>query len=223
MSLNNKSRISCIFKAFSIWILIFVFGNLIGGMIRQQVDGLVYAIISIQIIFTASSTLAAIILFKAKYRDLMGLRPQSGPILKVIAISFASSLPMTYLINILASTSHQIQLSILFLIPITLILAPIGEEFLFRGLLLGCLIRCIGRWPAIIISSIVFALAHLSAFNAYLMTPLTIFLILVGASILRLIAGHFKTSTNSLIPAIIAHSIFNFSGMVTGIIINLSI
>ena len=73
------------------------------------------------------------------------------------------------------------------------------------------------------ISSTIFALTHLPAFSAYSETPLTMFLIFAGAFILGVIAGHFKTSLNSLIPAIITHSIFNFSGMVTGIIIKLSI
>ena len=176
--------------------------------------------ISIQLVFAILSVLMAIILFRDEYRDLMGLRPPPiKSISRVVAISFISSLPATYLINILASTSHQIQVSIPLLILTALILAPIGEELLFRGLLLGCLMRCISRWRSIMISSIIFALTHLPAFSAYSETPLTMFLIFAGAFTLGMIAGHFKTSLNSLIPAIITHSIFNFSGIVTGIMV----
>ena len=148
MSLDARSRISCTFKAIGIWIIIFLSSNLIGG-IAGQVGGLVSAMASIQTSFTILSMLTAIILFRDEYRDLMGFRsPPIKSISRVVAISFISSLPTTYLINILASTSKQIQADIQLLIPMTLILAPIGEELLFRGLLLGHLMRCISRWPS---------------------------------------------------------------------------
>ena len=218
MSLEIRSRISCIFKALGIWILIFLFSNLIGG-IAGQVGGLIYAMFSIQTAFTVLSMLTAITLFRDEYRYLMGLKFTFKSIVRVVAISLVSALPLTYLTNILAPTSHQIQVSIQLLIPMVLILAPIGEELLFRGLLLGCLMRCISRWWSIMLSSTIFALTHLPAFSAYSESPLTMFLIFAGAFILGVIAGHFKTSLNSLIPAIITHSIFNFSGIMTGIMI----
>jgi len=222
VSLDVRSKISCIFKALGIWILIFLFSNLVGG-IAGQVGGLTCAMFSIQIAFTVLSMLTAVTLFRDEYRYLMGLKFTFKSIVKVVAASLISALPLTYLTNILAPTSHQIQVSIPLLIPMVLILAPIGEELLFRGLLLGCLMRCISRWRSIMISSTIFALTHLPAFSAYSESPLTMFLIFAGAFILGVIAGHFKTSLNSLIPAIITHSIFNFSGIVTGIIIKLSI
>ena len=223
MSLDIRSRISCIFKALGIWILIFLFCNLIGG-IAGQVGGLICAMFSIQTAFTVLSMLTAVTLFRDEYRYLMGLKfTFKSSIVRVVAISLISALPLTYLTNILAPTSHQIQVSITLLIPMALILAPIGEELLFRGLLLGHLMRCISRWPSIMVSSIIFALTHLSAFSAYSEVPLTRFLIFAGAFILGVIAGHFKISTNSVIPAIITHSIFNLSGMVTGVMTKLSI
>ena len=222
MSLDVRSRISCIFKALGIWILIFLFSNLIGG-IAGQVGGLICAMFSIQTAFTVLSMLTAATLFRDEYRCLMGLKFTFKSIVRVVAISLISALPLTYLTNILTPTSHQIQVSITLLIPMALMLAPIGEELLFRGLLLGCLMRCISRWGSIMISSTIFALAHLPAFSAYSETPVTMFLIFAGAFILGVIAGHFKTSLNSLIPAMITHSIFNFSGMVTGVIVKPSI
>ena len=218
MSLDVRSKISCIFKALGIWILIFLFSNLIGG-IAGQVGGLICAMFSIQIAFTVLSMLTAVTLFRDEYRYLMGLTFTFKSMVKVVAVSLISALPLTYLTNILAPTSHQIQVSIQLLIPMVLILAPIGEELLFRGLLLGCLMRCISRWWSIMLSSTIFALTHLPAFSAYSESPLTMFLIFAGAFILGVIAGYFKTSLNSLIPAIITHSIFNFSGIVTGIMV----
>ena len=218
MSLDVRSKISCIFKALGIWILIFLFSNLVGG-IAGQIGGLICVMFSIQTAFTVLSMLTAVALFRDEYRYLMGLTFTFKSIARVIAVSLISALPLTYLTNILTPTSHQIQVSIPLLISMALILAPIGEELLFRGLLLGCLMRCISRWRSIMISSTIFALTHLPAFSAYSETPLTMFLIFAGAFILGVIAGHFKTSLNSLIPAIITHSIFNFSGIVTGIMV----
>ena len=218
MSLDVRSKISCIFKALGVWIIIFLFSNPI-GWIAGQVGGLICAMFSIQIAFTVLSMLTAVTLFRDEYRYLMGLKFTFKSMVKVVAISLISALPLTYLTNILAPTSHQIQVSIQLLIPMVLILAPIGEELLFRGLLLGCLMRCISRWWSIMLSSTIFALTHLPAFSAYSESPLTMFLIFAGAFILGMIAGHFKTSLNSLTPAIITHSIFNFSGIVTGVMV----
>jgi len=222
MSLDARSRISCTFKAIGIWTIIFLSSNLI-GRIAGQVGGLVSAMFSIQTAFTVLSMLTAITVFRDEYRYLIGLKFTFKSIVRVVAISLISALPLTYLTNILAPTSHQIQVSITLLIPMALILTPIGEELLFRGLLLGCLMRCISRWRSIMISSMIFALTHLPAFSAYSETPLTMFSIFTGAFILGVIAGHFKTSLNSLIPAIITHSIFNLSGMVTGVMIKSTI
>jgi len=218
VSLDVRSKVSCLFKALGIWSLIFLFSNLI-GRIASQVGGLICAMFSIQTSFTVLSMLTAVTLFRDEYRYLMGLTFTFKSIGRVVAISLISALPLTYLTNILAPTPHQIQVSIPLVIPMALILAPIGEELLFRGLLLGCLMRCISGWRSIMISSTIFALTHLPAFSAYSETPLTLFLIFAGAFILGVIAGHFKTSLNSLIPAIITHSIFNFSGMVTGVMV----
>ena len=45
------------------------------------------------------------------------------------------------------------------------ILTPISEELLFRGYMLDALNRLHGKWPAIIISSIIFGLVHFDPFT----------------------------------------------------------
>lgn len=57
------------------------------------------------------------------------------------------------------------------------VLAPLGEELLFRALLLRALARRLGFWVAALLSSIVFAAAHV---DAYLLWPRAIALILTG-------------------------------------------
>lgn len=57
------------------------------------------------------------------------------------------------------------------------VLAPIGEELLFRGLLLRGLVRRLRFWPAALITSVLFAAAHL---DAYLLWPRALALVLTG-------------------------------------------
>lgn len=57
------------------------------------------------------------------------------------------------------------------------ILAPIGEELLFRGLLLRALVRRIRFWPAATITALLFTAAHA---DAYLLWPRAIALVGTG-------------------------------------------
>jgi membrane protease YdiL (CAAX protease family) len=60
------------------------------------------------------------------------------------------------------------------------VLAPLGEELLFRGLLLRALVRRLRFWPAAAISSLVFAAAHA---DAYLIWPRAIALVGTGLAL----------------------------------------
>lgn len=57
------------------------------------------------------------------------------------------------------------------------VLAPLGEELVFRGLLLRALVRRLAFWPAAAISAVLFAAAHL---DAYLLWPRAIALVATG-------------------------------------------
>jgi membrane protease YdiL (CAAX protease family) len=60
------------------------------------------------------------------------------------------------------------------------VLAPLGEELLFRGLLLRALARRLRFWPAALISSLLFASAHA---DSYLLWPRAIALVLTGLAL----------------------------------------
>ena len=60
------------------------------------------------------------------------------------------------------------------------VLAPLGEELLFRGLLLRALVRRVRFWPAAIISSVLFTAAHA---DAYLLWPRAVALIATGLAL----------------------------------------
>lgn len=57
------------------------------------------------------------------------------------------------------------------------VLAPLGEELLFRGLLLRALVRKMRFWPAAMLSSALFAAAHA---DAYLLWPRALALVATG-------------------------------------------
>ncbi|MEO0475654.1 MAG: CPBP family intramembrane glutamic endopeptidase [Planctomycetota bacterium] len=88
------------------------------------------------------------------------------------------------------------------LIISAVILAPLLEEILYRGIFQTSLLRVFRgrRWPALIIASAVFAVIHLSV------TPWhgLIMLFVVG-----LVFGYVYERTGSLLTPILAHAVFN--------------
>lgn len=100
------------------------------------------------------------------------------------------------------------------------LIASFVEEFLFRGVLQGYLAPLnnfgikLGSFYLslpVVTSAILFSLMHhsLSAFMSGLMVKL----IMVNTLMLGLIAGYYREKTGSLIPAYLAHLMFNVVGM----------
>ncbi len=77
------------------------------------------------------------------------------------------------------------------------IAAPIFEELLFRGFLLPSLTRYVPVWPAIILSSLLFAIAHLSLSE---ILPLTA---------LGMVLGVVYTRSRNLLAPMLLHSLWN--------------
>jgi membrane protease YdiL (CAAX protease family) len=103
----------------------------------------------------------------------------------------------------LTDSSNIPQLELYFSIPsilILIIIQPVGEEIFFRGFLLDKFNNLIGEKSAIIITSILFGLAHLSFGNLY---P-ALLTFIIGLLLAILIV-----KTNNLYSAITAHILFN--------------
>jgi membrane protease YdiL (CAAX protease family) len=86
----------------------------------------------------------------------------------------------------------------------TVALAPVFEEVIFRGLLYGSLRARLGVWPAVVLSALVFALAHGYG--------------VVGFASVFLSGGLWAWSyerTRSLLPAIAAHMVNNATVAIT--------
>ena len=91
------------------------------------------------------------------------------------------------LLEIVLNNNNYFAFIILFLT--TTLIAPLFEEIIFRGILLPVLTRDYGKIIGILISSFVFALAHLS-FNEF--PPL--FVLGIGLATTRLISGRLSSS-----------------------------
>jgi len=111
--------------------------------------------------------------------------------------------------------------SLLNFILTVVILASICEEIFNRGLVQGFLsplkehpFRLFRLFSLpVAIAGILFGLGHLCLLRA--MEPRTVILIVISASALGLIAGHYREKTGSLLPAIAVHMTFN---IVSGVI-----
>ncbi|KAK7343716.1 hypothetical protein VNO77_12695 [Canavalia gladiata] len=75
--------------------------------------------------------------------------------------------------------------------------APVWEEIVFRGFLLPSLTKYMPVWSAIVVSSVVFALAH---FNIQRVLPLVFLGIVMGAVFVR---------SRNLLPSMLLHSLWN--------------
>jgi membrane protease YdiL (CAAX protease family) len=78
------------------------------------------------------------------------------------------------------------------------IFVPLMEELMFRGFVLDLASEAYGKWAAIFISAVLFALIH----PLYILTVLNAFWA-------GLIYGYLRISTNSLWPPILLHSLWN--------------
>ena len=96
-------------------------------------------------------------------------------------------------------------LSVVVLTLAVVVLAPITEELMFRGLLLRSFLRRMGFWPAALLSSAVFALFHVHQVDT-LLDAVTLALS-VGA--LGLGNCFVVRITGRLAPAIMLHATFN--------------
>ena len=140
-------------------------------------------------------------LYPLKNSIIMGLKGW----LTIIPFVLLVSLIMNLLINdqngsnplleIVLNNTNYFSFIILFLT--TSLLAPLFEEIIFRGVLLPILSRDFGTISGILISSFIFALAHLSLSE---MPPLLV--LGIGLGITRAVSG-------SLFSSVIMHSLWN--------------
>jgi len=103
--------------------------------------------------------------------------------------------PTSPLITIMAQVTNPWLLAVM--VVMAVVLAPVVEETLFRGILYGGLRRRLGMWPAALLSGLIFGVVHYQ--------PVAL-LALVGLGVA--FAVLYERSRSLVVPAI-AHGVFN--------------
>jgi uncharacterized protein len=96
-------------------------------------------------------------------------------------------------------------LSVVVLVLTVVVLAPVTEELMFRGLLLRSFLRRMPFWPAALLSSLLFALFHVPQVD----TALGAVTLALSVAILGLGNCYLVRITGRLAPAMMVHASFN--------------
>jgi len=88
-----------------------------------------------------------------------------------------------------------------------ILVAPLGEELLFRGLVLGAVWRLTGRaWLSVVISGVLFGAIHGQPQD------------ILPLCTMGVILGYVRLRTRSLVPPITAHALFNARTMIMALL-----
>lgn len=141
---------------------------------------------------------------------LRGFNPAIGMVLITLSVvgviaatyaytAIAAKLHLTVQTNVdpLISELHQAPLVVYASLLVAVLIAPISEEIFFRGFLLQGLRLNMPAWAAILLSSLIFAAAHLSLGSFPILFILAIFL------------GILRVATRSIWPGVILHTLNN--------------
>lgn len=145
-------------------------------------------------------------------------RESSPPIIFVIAVAFAFG--CRFLVSVYYSLSENIAVldesittaesslpditttsQLFFALLCSLVIAPCFEEILFRGLVMGELLKIMRPWIAIILQAIVFGVMHGVLFQS-------IFALVIGIAL-----GFIYYLTKNIRVAVLFHCVFNFSAI----------
>ena len=133
-------------------------------------------------------------------------------VIVMFVILFVIGIILTFYGFNLDESSNITDLEQFFSLPsIFLIVAfqPIGEEIFFRGFLLDKINAMAGQETAIVLTSILFGMAHLTYGNIY---PA------IMTGILGLILAYMVLKTKNLLTSIVAHILFNVASVTLYII-----
>ncbi len=142
----------------------------------------------------------------------------AGLLLRIVVSSLEvlgyGGLPATAGNAVPLTTADEVVYVVVALLSVILI-APMIEETFFRGLVLPSIIGMLrgGRWIAVAISAVLFAILHLLAVT----TAAQAVVVGVGTLLVGLGAGSLAVLTGRLGPAIVAHVVFNASILALGL------
>ncbi len=175
-----------------------------------------------QLVFLVGSAAAMLTLGRADPAayGLLGARWKDTG--RAVAVSAAASLGVLVLMMIVVSAFGPPQGEGMNLGPFAKVvvsvwlLASVAEEMLFRGLLLGALSPLrergwrLASWRIslpVTVAAVAFGLIHFGLLRV-IGSPM-VYLVVVSATLVGLIAGHYREKTGSMVPAIAVHMTFN--------------
>lgn len=199
-----------------LYMLVFLLLFYVGG--RWQAADIVSGILKSQFLLIVFPVLLLMRIAKADYRKEFGLRVTSPA---NFGIALLSSVPLLILVIIIFQAIDLIfpvpksfvesmnNLIIMDEIPFwknLLIIAALPglcEEFLFRGYILRSL-RSMGKWPAILITGVLFGILHMSPFR------------IVPTALLGIWMGYLAWESGSLLLPMFAHMLNNALSLFIG-------
>ena len=130
----------------------------------------------------------------------------------MLMINFGLSLlPESWLEDYAAQSSVLLGGSDLAIFVSTVIMAPLIEELICRGLMLSRLRKGMPDWAAVLVSSLIFGLAHGQI------------VWITYAFLLGVVFGVVAVKSESILPGLVMHMVFNLCGMVLPFLLSESI
>jgi membrane protease YdiL (CAAX protease family) len=203
-----------ILASIGLWLLVFVPSGAAGSLAAGRL-GLkpILAGSVTQASFAALSIVAACLVFPRPLEGL-GLAPSGARLVEaaLVAVGVAAAL-LALESLLLASLDYEPPFaprSWAELVAVAVVLAPLGEETLYRGLVEGYLLQHASLWVAVAEPALLFSLMHIAPFRgaprAY-----TVF-VLSFALVVGLIAGYYRAYTGSLAAPVTVHALANLVG-----------
>ncbi len=200
-----------------LWIIVFIPSSVLGVVIGSRIASGHRRILSIGIVTqTLFIVLSLLIICLFKLGDVIVFTIDQESLTEsmvVFALLLAVSLIMNWANNKYVDDAGLISTQLLgeskvLVLTTLLVISPLGEEVLFRGLLEGYLI--IHNDPAyavVTIPALLFTLIHLQPLRK---NPV----LLVETLLVGLLLGYTRITTTSLIPVITGHSALNAGGII---------
>ena len=206
-------NVKIVLLTIGLFVLIILVGSTIGIVVYRLTGRTLYSIVAIQTIFFTLSVIIMFLLSKGRLRN-YGFRINLYYSILSLLVSLIVAFPLSFASTYFERCFNPQVISENFygLIFISLFLAPVGEETLFRGLLEGYLLEKGNRGVAVMLPAILFSLMHVLPY--YRAPSIYLVLLLLNAFALGVIAGYFRMKSDSLIPAFLTHVVFNLSGIV---------
>lgn len=121
----------------------------------------------------------------------------------MLVINFGLSLlPESWLMAYSQQSNMLVEGSTLAIIISTMVMAPLIEELIFRGLMLSRLRKAMPDWAAVLICALMFGLAH----GQILWMTYTF--------ALGVVMGLVAVKSESIIPSLVLHMVFNICGVI---------